>query len=93
MKEYKLDEIEKKKYSNTCFKLDNLYKMLQNQQEYDIYKACLNAKVVTFYFGSKEYQELKKELNIRAKKRKTLKNRISKIPTLKSKANKTAFAF
>ena len=68
MKEYKLDEIEKKKYSNTCFKLDNLYKMLQHQQEYDIYKERLNAKVVTFYFGSKEYQELKKELNIRAKK-------------------------
>lgn len=68
MKEYRLDEMEEKKYSNTCFKLDNLYKMLQNQQEYDIYKERLNAKVVTFYFGSKEYQELKKELNIRAKK-------------------------
>lgn len=43
--------------------------MLQNQQEYDIYKEHLNAKAVTIYFDSKEYQELKKELNARAKKR------------------------
>lgn len=44
MEEYRLDEMEEKKYSNTCFKLDNLYKMLQNQQEYDIYKERLNGE-------------------------------------------------
>lgn len=60
MKEYKLDAIEKKKYLNTCFKLDNLYKMLQHQQEYAIYKEHLNAKAVTIYLTLRNIKSLKK---------------------------------
>lgn len=70
MKKYRLDEMERKKYANTCFKLDELHKILQNQQEYNIYKERLDPKATTtIYFGSKEYQELEKELNARAKEK------------------------
>ena len=69
MKEYRLNEEEKKKYLNTCFKIDgeDLYKNLSNQQEYDIYKERLHSKPRTIYVGSKEYQKLESELRARNK--------------------------